>query len=339
MLSVCRTASDGHAGLPQHRAAPSAALATATAGGPEGDRRGRSRGRRALSKSPGRLRRPLGRLSLRRRHRHRYLRQGARPGQPSSDPDAAWYLRPTAKLFDLVVVDGASQSSIASVLPLVFRARRALIIDDPMQLSHIPGISPEQGRQARVRAGLSAAWLEDRRLAYHVHSSYHATAQNGDTAQAYEQLASAAVHADGVHIGAWNETPALLLSTEISLGDPLTVHALHADGPDGWLHIPDGTPATDIDLPLENKNPTIGIVKPGKGKDPDTSEPGYQVRPDDYQWFQRALARVGAAGLTAFAGDGESTAALLTTRQDSDFFQGFAHVNLNTASLCGDRLQ
>ncbi|MFF7137828.1 hypothetical protein ACFZBZ_36540 [Streptomyces sp. NPDC008196] len=42
-----------------------------------------------------------------------------------------------------------------------------------MQLSHIPGISPEQERQARVRAGLSAAWLEDRRLAYHVHSSYH----------------------------------------------------------------------------------------------------------------------------------------------------------------------
>lgn len=29
--------------------------------------------------------------------------------------------------------------------------------------------------------------------------------------------------------------------------------------------------------------------------------------------------------MTAFAGDGESTAALLTTRQGSDFFQGFAH--------------
>ncbi|MGW1993120.1 caspase, EACC1-associated type [Embleya sp. NPDC001921] len=91
-------------------------------------------------------------------------------------------LRPTAKLFDLVVIDEASQCSIAAVLPLLFRARRALIIGDPMQLSHIPGISPEQERQARVRAGLSAAWLEDRRLAYHVHSSYHAAAQNGDSA-------------------------------------------------------------------------------------------------------------------------------------------------------------
>ncbi|WSP75439.1 AAA domain-containing protein [Streptomyces sp. NBC_01236] len=91
-------------------------------------------------------------------------------------------LKPDAKLFDLVVIDEASQCSIAAVLPLLFRARRALIIGDPMQLTHIPGISPEQERQARVRAGLSAAWLEDRRLAYHVHSSYHAAAQNGEDA-------------------------------------------------------------------------------------------------------------------------------------------------------------
>nr|WP_202447703.1 AAA domain-containing protein [Streptomyces sp. SID5468] len=91
-------------------------------------------------------------------------------------------LKLTPNLFDLVVIDEASQCSIAAVLPLLFRARRALIIGDPMQLSHIPGISPEQERQARVRAGLSAAWLEDRRLAYHVHSSYQAAAQNGDSA-------------------------------------------------------------------------------------------------------------------------------------------------------------
>ncbi|MFJ6392795.1 AAA domain-containing protein [Streptomyces sp. NPDC091972] len=90
-------------------------------------------------------------------------------------------LRPDPKIFDLVVIDEASQCSIAAVLPLLFRARRALIIGDPMQLTHIPGISPEQERQARVRAGLSAAWLEDRRLAYHVHSSYQAAAQNGES--------------------------------------------------------------------------------------------------------------------------------------------------------------
>ncbi|MFD8333216.1 hypothetical protein ACFV42_11240 [Streptomyces solisilvae] len=148
---------------------------------------------------------------------------------------------------------------------------------------------------------------------------------HSDRQKAYEQLASAAVHADGVHIGAWNETPALLFSTEISRDGPLTVHALHADGPGGWLHVPDGTPATDIGLPVGDRNPDIGILKPGQGKAPDSAEPGCQVGPDYYAWFQRALAHAGAAGLTAFAGDGESTAALLTTRQGSDFFQGFAH--------------
>ncbi|MGN5386899.1 caspase, EACC1-associated type [Streptomyces sp. JL7001] len=86
------------------------------------------------------------------------------------------------KLFDLVVIDEASQCSIPSVLPLLFRAKRALIIGDPMQLGHIPGISPEQERQARIRAGLTAAQLEDHRLTYHVYASYHAAAQHGEAA-------------------------------------------------------------------------------------------------------------------------------------------------------------
>ncbi|MFG3116676.1 AAA domain-containing protein [Streptomyces sp. NPDC048197] len=88
----------------------------------------------------------------------------------------------TPRLFDLVVIDEASQCSIPSVLPLLFRARRALIIGDPMQLGHIPGVSPQQEQQARKRAGLSSAQLEHHRLTYHVYSSYHAAEQHGDSA-------------------------------------------------------------------------------------------------------------------------------------------------------------
>lgn len=44
-------------------------------------------------------------------------------------------------LFDLVIVDEASQCDIPSVLPLLFRARRALIIGDPRQLHHISTLS------------------------------------------------------------------------------------------------------------------------------------------------------------------------------------------------------
>lgn len=42
--------------------------------------------------------------------------------------------------FDLVVFDEASQCDIASALPLLYRAKRAVIIGDPMQLSHITSL-------------------------------------------------------------------------------------------------------------------------------------------------------------------------------------------------------
>lgn len=44
-------------------------------------------------------------------------------------------------LFDYVVFDEASQCDIASALPLLARARRAVVVGDPMQLRFIPGLS------------------------------------------------------------------------------------------------------------------------------------------------------------------------------------------------------
>lgn len=41
------------------------------------------------------------------------------------------------ELFDLVVIDEASQCDIASALPLILRAKRFVVIGDPMQLKHI----------------------------------------------------------------------------------------------------------------------------------------------------------------------------------------------------------
>jgi very-short-patch-repair endonuclease len=52
----------------------------------------------------------------------------------------------TPSLFDLVVIDEASQCDIASALPLLFRAKRAVIIGDPQQLRHISKITPKQER-------------------------------------------------------------------------------------------------------------------------------------------------------------------------------------------------
>ncbi|MGH9672829.1 MAG: AAA domain-containing protein [Bryobacteraceae bacterium] len=64
-------------------------------------------------------------------------------------------------LFDLVVIDEASQCDIASALPLLFRARRAVIIGDPLQLKHVSTVAPQQDRQVLSAHGLAegtAAW-------------------------------------------------------------------------------------------------------------------------------------------------------------------------------------
>jgi superfamily I DNA and/or RNA helicase len=57
--------------------------------------------------------------------------------------------------FDLLVVDEASQCDIASLLPLLFRAKAAVIIGDPMQLRHISTISPRRDRDLLQQHGLA----------------------------------------------------------------------------------------------------------------------------------------------------------------------------------------
>lgn len=52
-----------------------------------------------------------------------------------------------AGFFDLVVIDEASQCDIASALPLLFRAKAAIIIGDPKQLRNISSVSEIQDRQ------------------------------------------------------------------------------------------------------------------------------------------------------------------------------------------------
>jgi superfamily I DNA and/or RNA helicase len=64
-------------------------------------------------------------------------------------------------LYDLVVIDEASQCDIASALPLLMRARRAVIIGDPLQLKHVSSVGPQQDRIILASHGLEeghAAW-------------------------------------------------------------------------------------------------------------------------------------------------------------------------------------
>ena len=58
-------------------------------------------------------------------------------------------------LFDLVVIDEASQCDFPSALPLLYRARRAMIIGDPHQLRHIVSIPSQRLQQIQNRHELT----------------------------------------------------------------------------------------------------------------------------------------------------------------------------------------
>jgi very-short-patch-repair endonuclease len=66
-------------------------------------------------------------------------------------------------LFDLLVLDEASQCDIPSALPLLARAKRAVVIGDPAQLGHVARMSPQREVELLRRAGLATdsvgGWL------------------------------------------------------------------------------------------------------------------------------------------------------------------------------------
>jgi len=73
-------------------------------------------------------------------------------------------------IFDLVVIDEASQSDIPSAIPLLFRARRAGVVGDPQQLTYVTNLSLAKDAMLRRRAGLDQ--LDRQRFSYVESSLY-----------------------------------------------------------------------------------------------------------------------------------------------------------------------
>lgn len=59
--------------------------------------------------------------------------------------------------FDLVVIDEASQCDIASAIPLLYRAKRAVVIGDPQQLRHITRLSHQREQALMVKHDVLSA--------------------------------------------------------------------------------------------------------------------------------------------------------------------------------------
>lgn len=72
-------------------------------------------------------------------------------------------------LFDLLVIDEASQCDIASALPLFYRAKKVVIIGDPKQLKHISSLKPSEDEKIASESKVSRLYLD---YAYSKNSIY-----------------------------------------------------------------------------------------------------------------------------------------------------------------------
>lgn len=71
-----------------------------------------------------------------------------------------------AGCYDLVIIDEASQCDIASIIPLLYRAKRAVIIGDPNQLKHITTMTRQQDKELVAKHEVDACF------SYCVHSLF-----------------------------------------------------------------------------------------------------------------------------------------------------------------------
>lgn len=60
------------------------------------------------------------------------------------------------ELFDIVVIDEASQCDVASALPLILRAKQLVVIGDPMQLKHISKVQAYEEKYIQNNLGIDA---------------------------------------------------------------------------------------------------------------------------------------------------------------------------------------
>jgi AAA domain len=81
-----------------------------------------------------------------------------------------------AGVIDLVIIDEASQCTLAAVLPLAYRAKRLVIVGDPQQLPPVVTANPQALRTLAAQAGTTHDELATANLTYGQDSAYTAFA-------------------------------------------------------------------------------------------------------------------------------------------------------------------
>jgi hypothetical protein len=75
----------------------------------------------------------------------------------TTNPHAAEMMPLDREMFDLVIIDEASQCDVASALPLMYRGKRAIVCGDPKQLRHLSFLREDRQAALASQHGLSAS--------------------------------------------------------------------------------------------------------------------------------------------------------------------------------------
>ena len=75
----------------------------------------------------------------------------------TTNPHAAEMMPLEREMFDLVIIDEASQCDVASALPLLYRGKRAIVCGDPKQLRHLSLLREDRQAALASQHGLSAS--------------------------------------------------------------------------------------------------------------------------------------------------------------------------------------
>lgn len=177
-------------------------------------------------------------------------------------------------LFDVAILDEASQCDIPSAIPILFRAKRLGVVGDPHQLSHVTRLSRTRDALLRKRHGL--VQLAEQRFAYPDTSLYDLFAQTNNVTplflkETYRSTDSIADYSNQLFYGGRLRVVTMAQRLNIPKGMQAGIHwtdvvsSIKRGGPSG-CYAPDEVDAVIQvvrDMLVTNQfEGTLGIVTP-----------------------------------------------------------------------------
>lgn len=177
-------------------------------------------------------------------------------------------------LFDLAILDEASQSDIPSAIPIIFRAKRVSVVGDPHQLSHSTKLS--RTRDALLKKRHALVQLKEQRFSYPDTSLYDLFAQTNKITpiflkETYRSVESIADYSNqnfyGGRLRVVTLTERLRIPKGINAGIHWTevVSEIKSGGPSGCFALEEIKVVANLvqEILLENQfEGTLGVVTP-----------------------------------------------------------------------------